>query len=378
MRAGRGMLQVLVAALAAGSIAAQAQSQAPRTLRMQASWPASVTAWDNFRFIAERLDKTTGGAIKIDTMTAGQVVPAFEVLDATHKKVIDGAHSIAYYWVGKHKAAVLFTGGPGGPFGLDMIDFLGWMYEGGGWELYREFYQDVLKLNVIAFPTLPTSPQAFGWFKRPVKDLKDFKGMKCRQTGITAEVFQRMGMNVVNMPGGEIIPAAQRGTIDCAEWVGGKDDLNLGFHSVWKYHYVPGMHESTSTGEIIFNRDVWDSFSAPHQEIIKSVANESFARWWPRWQKGQAEAMKELQEKHGVQILRTPPDILIAFLREWDKVLAEESAKQPFFKKVIDSQRQYASLVVPAKRFLFPPYSFAANYYWPEKKPAAGAKAKKK
>jgi TRAP-type mannitol/chloroaromatic compound transport system substrate-binding protein len=87
--------------------------------------------------------------------------------------------------------------------------------------------------------------------------------------------------------------------------------------------------------------------------------------------------MKELQEKHGVQILRTPPDILIAFLKEWDKVLAEESAKNPFFKKVIDSQRQYASVVVPAKRFLFPPYSFAANYYWPEKKAAAGAKAKK-
>ena len=372
----RTLQVVLAAAAAAALVVSQAQAQS-RTLRMQASWPSTVTAWDNFRFIAERLDKTTGGALKIDTMTAGQVVPAFEVLDATHKKVIDGAHSIAYYWVGKHKAAVLFTGGPGGPFGLDMIDFLGWMYEGGGWELYREFYQDQLKLNVIAFPTLPTSPQAFGWFKRPVKDLKDFKGMKCRQTGITAEVFQRMGMSVVNMPGGEIIPAAQRGTIDCAEWVGGKDDLNLGFHTVWKYHYVPGVHESTSTGEIIFNRDIWDSFTPQQQEIVKSVANESFARWWPRWQKGQAEAMKELQEKHGVQILRTPPDILIAFLKEWDKVLAEESQKNPFFKKVIDSQRQYASVVVPAKRFLFPPYSFAANYYWPEKKAAAAAKAKK-
>ncbi|HZM36952.1 MAG TPA: TRAP transporter substrate-binding protein [Burkholderiales bacterium] len=369
----RTLQVVLAAAAAAALVVSQAQAQS-RTLRMQASWPSTVTAWDNFRFIAERLDKTTGGALKIDTMTAGQVVPAFEVLDATHKKVIDGAHSIAYYWVGKHKAAVLFTGGPGGPFGLDMIDFLGWMYEGGGWELYREFYQDQLKLNVIAFPTLPTSPQAFGWFKRPVKDLKDFKGMKCRQTGITAEVFQRMGMSVVNMPGGEIIPAAQRGTIDCAEWVGGKDDLNLGFHTVWKYHYVPGVHESTSTGEIIFNREIWDSFTPQQQEIVKSVANESFARWWPRWQKGQAEAMKELQEKHGVQILRTPPDILIAFLKEWDKVLAEESAKNAFFKKVIDSQRAYASLVVPAKRFLFPPYSFAANYYWPEKKPAAKKK----
>jgi TRAP-type mannitol/chloroaromatic compound transport system substrate-binding protein len=363
----------LVAAAALAG-AAHAQSGASRTLKMQASWPSTVTAWDNFRFIAERLDKTTAGAIKIDTLTAGQVVPAFEVLDATHKKVLDGAHSIAYYWVGKQKAAVLFTGGPGGPYGMDMIDFLGWMYEGGGWELYREFYQEVLKLDVIAFPALPTSPQAFGWFKRPIKDLKDFKGMKCRQTGINAEVFQRMGMSTVNMPGGEIIPAAQRGTIDCAEWVGGKDDLNLGFHTVWKYHYVPGMHESTSTGELIIGAEVWKSFSPQHQEIVKSVVNETFARWWPRWQKGQAEAMKELQEKHGVRILRTPPDILIAFLKAWDQVIVEESARNPFFKKVIDSQRAYAAVVVPAKRFLFPPYSFAANYYWPEKAAPAGKK----
>jgi TRAP-type mannitol/chloroaromatic compound transport system substrate-binding protein len=293
---------VITAILALG-FAGNAVAQS-RTLKMQASWPSTVTAWDNFRFIAERLDKTTAGAIKIDTLTAGQIVPAFEVLDASHKKVLDGAHSIAYYWVGKNKTAVLFTGGPGGPYGMDMIDFLGWMYEGGGWEMYREFYQEVLKLNVIAFPTLPTSPQAFGWFKRPIKDLKDFKGLKCRQTGINAEVFQRMG------------------------------------------------------------------FTPQQQEIVRSVANESFSRWWPRWQKGQAEAMKELQEKHGVRILRTPPDILNAFLKAWDEVIVEESAKNPFFKKVIDSQREYASVVVPAKRFLFPPYSFAANYYWPEKKPA--------
>src|SRR5919109_936050 len=300
-----------LAALIAIALAGVAHAQtATRTLKMQASWPTTVTAWDNFRFIAERLDKTTGGAIKIETLSAGQIVPAFEVLDATHKKVIDGAHSIAYYWVGKHKAAVLFTGGPGGPYGMDMIDFLGWMYEGGGWELYREFYQDVLKLNVIAFPVLPTSPQAFGWFKRPIKNLADFKGMKCRQTGITAEVFQRMGMTTVNMPGGEIIPAAQRGVIDCAEYVGGMDDLKLGFPQVWKYHYTPGMHESTSTGELIIGADVWKGFSPQQQEIVRSVANEAFARWWPRWQKGQAEAMKELQEKHGVRILRTPPEIL--------------------------------------------------------------------
>jgi TRAP-type mannitol/chloroaromatic compound transport system substrate-binding protein len=373
---GRSAAVAVVLALAAS--VASAQQPATRTLKMQATWPTSVTAWDNFQFLADRIDKLTSGTLKIETLAAGQVVPAFETLDAVNRKVLDGGHSIAYFWSGKNKTAVLFTGGPGGTYGMDMIDFIGWMYEGGGWQLYQEFYTDVLKMNIIGFPTLPTTPQAFGWFKRPIKSLADLKGMKCRQTGITAEVFQKMGMSTVNLPPGEIIPAAQRGVIDCAEYVGGMDDLRLGFASVWKYHYTPGMHESTSTGEIIFNLDVWKALTAQQQEAVRSAANESFSRWWSRWQKGQAEAMKEMQEKHGVQILRTPPEVLYAFLKAWDEVAAEESAKNPFFKKVLESQKAYAALVVPAKRFLFPPYSFAANYYWPEGKPAAtGAKGAK-
>ena len=231
------------AVLALAVNVASAQQPAVKTLKMQATWPTSVTAWDNFQFLADRISKLTSGSLKIETLAAGQVVPAFETLDAVNRKVLDGGHSIAYFWSGKNKTAVLFTGGPGGTYGMDMIDFLGWMYEGGGWELYQEFYTDVLKMNIIGFPTLPTTPQAFGWFKRPIKNLQDFKGMKCRQTGITAEVFQKMGMSTVNLPPGEIIPAAQRGVIDCAEYVGGMDDLKLGFAGVWKYHYTPGMHE---------------------------------------------------------------------------------------------------------------------------------------
>jgi TRAP-type mannitol/chloroaromatic compound transport system substrate-binding protein len=305
------------------------------------------------------------------------VVPAFEVLDATSKKVIDGAHTWAGYWTGKNKTAILFTGGPGA-FGMDMIDTLGWMYNGGGLELYQEFYRDILKLNVVVLPVLPSGPQAFGWFKRPIKNLADFKGMKCRQTGIAAEVWQRMGMQTVNMPGGEIIPAAQRGVIDCAEWVGGVEDMRLGFQNVWKYHYTPGMHEAVTIGEVLINSDVWKALTPQHQEIMKSAANEAFIVWWAKWQKQNADAVRELQEKYNVQILRTPPDILIAFLKEWDKLAKEESEKNAFFKKVLDSQRAYAAVVVPAKRFYFPPYSFAANYYFPEKAAAKAAAAKKK
>ena len=368
-------LAVSLVAAALGS-AAQAQQPSPKVMKMQSSWPAGIAAQDHFRVFADRLDKISGGNVKVEVMAAGQIVPAFEVLDAASKKVIDGFHSISYYWVSKNRAAVLFAGPPGGPFGMDHTDYLGWMWEGGGHELWIELYQKELKLNLMPFSAHPTSPQAFGWFKRPIKNLADFKGMKCRQTGINAEVFQRMGMATVNMPGGEIIPAAQRGVIDCAEWVGGIEDLRLGLHQVYKYHYTPGLHENNTIGELTFNLDVWKSLAPVQQEQVRSALRDAFISWIAKNQKENADALKEFREKHGVQVLRTPPEILVAYLKAWDDLAKEESGKSAFFKKVMDSQRAWAAISVPAKRFMLPPYSFAANYYWPEAKPAAKAAKK--
>jgi TRAP-type mannitol/chloroaromatic compound transport system substrate-binding protein len=366
----------VTAAFAAAAVSFGAHAQAPKTIKMQSTWPASNTLQEHFKIFSERVDKLTQGGIKIDALPAGQVVPPFEVLDATHKKVLDGWHAIAYYWVGKNPAAALFAAPPGGPFGMDHMDYLGWLYVGGGLQMWRDFYQNDLKLNVIPWPAHPSSPQAFGWFKKPLRSVADIKGLKCRQTGLNAEVYAKMGMSVVNMAGGEIVPAAQRGVIDCAEWVGGVEDLRLGLHSVFKYHYTPGMHENNSIGELGFNLDVWKSFTPAQQEAVNSAVNDTFIQWLTRWQKQNADAIEELVQKHGVQIRRTPPDILIASLKAWDEVAAENSAKSPTFKKVYESQRAYAAKVVPAKRYMFPPYSFAANYYWPQEaaKPAAKGK----
>jgi len=356
-----------LAAVLAACLATPADAQT-RTLKMQSTWPASLTLQDNFKMFAERVDKLTSGQIKIEALAAGQIVPPFEILDATHKKVIDGGHGVAYYWVGKNKTATLFSATPAGPFGMDHMDFLGWLYEGGGMDLYWEFYRDILKLDVVAFPVGGSSPQAFGWFAKPINSLADLKGLKCRQTGIVNEIYTRMGMTTVNLPGGEIIPAAQRGVIQCAEWVGGIEDMRLGLHQVWKYHYTPGMHESNSMLELIINSNVWKSFTPQQQEAVRAATLETFVKWGVKWQRQNADAIEEMRDKHGVQLLRTPPDILVEFLKTWDIMAAEESAKDPFFKKVYESQKAYAAKVVPAKRFMFPPYSFAANYYWPERR----------
>ena len=369
-------MRTIAAAVITAVFAMGAHAQATKTLKMQSSWPASNTLQEHFKMFGERVDKLTQGAIKIDAMPGGQIVPPFEVLDATNKKVLDGWHSISYYWVGKNPAAALFAGPPGGPFGMDHMDWLGWLYVGGGLEMWREFYQNDLKLNLIVWPAHPSSPQALGWFKKPLKSVADFKGLKCRQTGLNAEVYAKLGQSVVNMAGGEIVPAAQRGVIDCAEWVGGVEDLRLGLYSVFKYHYTPGMHENNSVGELGFNLDVWKSFTPAQQEAVNSAVKDTFITWLTKWQKDNADAIEEMIKKHGVRILRTPPDILLASLKAWDEVAAENSAKSPTFKKVYESQRAYAAKVVPAKRYMFPPYSFAANYYWPQEG-APGGSAKK-
>ena len=328
------------------AFAGTALAQQPRTLKVQSAVPPSSTTHDALKFFAERVDKLTGGNLKIEALPGGAIVPPFEILDGSHKKVIDGAWGISYWWYGKNVTATLFANTPAGIFGMDPVDFIGWVYEGGGLDLWNEFYQKELKLNLVAFPSIPPSPQALGWFKRPIKDLADFKGMKCRQTGIVSQLYAKMGMAVVNMPGGEILPAAERGTIDCAEWVGGIEDLRLGLHTVWKYHYTPGMHESAS---------------------VRSATSETFLRWWASFQRQNADAIEEFVTKHGVKLLTTPPEVNQAFLKTWDEFAAAEAAKNPFFKKVYESQRAYAAKVVPAKRFMFPPYALQADHYWPPK-----------
>jgi TRAP-type mannitol/chloroaromatic compound transport system substrate-binding protein len=366
----RHAFATLVAGLALFITAPSApvNAQAPQKLRFQASFPTASLIFENLKFWAERVKVMSGGRLEIEVAPAGTIVPAFEVLDAVHKKVIDGGHTAAAYWVGKQRAATLFGPAPGGPFGMDMMDYMGWIYDGGGLELYRELYQDQLKRDVVPIPMTAVANQVLGWFKRPVTSWEDLKGRKCRETGITAEVFSKSGMSPVNMPGGEIVPAGERGVIECGEWVGPAEDMKIGFQSVWKHYYMPSTHEPATVLELLINADVWKSLKPDLQEIIRSATWEATFRSQTIMNKLNAEALKDLREKHGVKIERTPEDILRKTLEAWDQIAKDESEKNPFFKKVYASQRAYAAEVVPARRFVIPPYAAGADYYWPEKK----------
>ena len=350
--------------LAAGVTTVSAQAQTK--LRCQSSFPPSSTSFENSKLFAERVKALSGGRLEMEMMPVGALVPAFEVMDATHRKVIDCSHSAVAYWVGRNRAATLFGPTPGGPFGMDTLDYLGWLQDGGGQELYQEFYRDVLRRNVVPIPLTSVSPQALGWFRTPVRSWEDLRGRKCRQTGITAEVFGRSGMATVNMAGAEIVPSAERGVIDCAEWVGPAEDMAVGFHTVWKNFYVTSTHEPATVLEFLINGEVWNRLPKDQQEIIRAAALEATVRGILTMNFRNAGAVAELREKHGVNVQRTPEDILRKTLESWDQVAKEEEARNPFFKKVYASLRDYASKVVPTRRYTHPEYKLSADYYWPE------------
>jgi TRAP-type mannitol/chloroaromatic compound transport system substrate-binding protein len=355
---------LLVGALCCAAAHAQGT---PRVLTMQASWPASSMFMDNFNQFAEKVGKVSGGRLQIKTSPAGTIVPAFEVVDATHKGVIDGAHTWTGYLIGKHPAAVLFTGGPGGPFGMDLFDHLGWFYEGGGQKLMDEWLETIIQRDVISLPVLPFTPQMFGWFKEPFKGWADLKGRKIRAVGMNAQLLKEAGAAVVSMPGGEIVPSAQRGVIDAAEWCCPAEDVKLGFYTVWKYYYMPSMHEMTEVGDLVISKKVWNSLAPDLQEIIKMAATETYLRWWLTFTRDNAKVLAEMRDKHNVSVRRTPNEVLLKQLETWDKVRDKLASEDPFFKKVVESQRQYAAIVVPGRMAMFPAYSYSADYYWKKK-----------
>ena len=308
------------------------------------------------------LKEMSNGRIEIETLPAGAIVPAFEVMDATSRKVIDGAHTAMGYWVGRSKAAIPLSHGP--LFGMDYIDFFGWMYTGGGLELINEWYQTELKANVVSFPIQPAGPQALGWFKKEIKSWDDFKGVKLRIYGLGNLVFKAAGVSAVQLPGGEILPAAERGVIDAAEWVGGVADLQFGFHTVWKYHMAPGVHEQVTVGDLLINKDHWDKLTPDLKAIVRAAAIQTFWEWKTDWHVQNADAYQEMFNQHGVKVVKTPNEILDAFMAAYSKLSAEWEKEDPFYKKVMDHQRAYAKKIVPYREFSQPPYSYLANYFW--------------
>lgn len=345
----RSYLSLFVAALllAVASIAPKAQAADTIKWRIQTALPAASMYFDILKDFGANVDTMSGGRLKTEILPVGAIVGFFEVMDAVDKGIVEGGFTWAHFFSGKRPAAYLFADQPT-VGGMDQFAYLSWFYEGGGNELYKDFIDNDLKANMVAFINLMSGGQPLGWFKEPIKNLADFQKLKYRSPpGITGELFTGMGVSAVALPGGELVPAAQRGVIDAAEWINPGEDIRLGLHQVWKHYYLQGFHQASDLGSIIVNKDFWNKLSPDLQAIIKTAAKASVTDSIAVNIKRNAAAIKELQEKHGVTIHDTPADLYPAFLKSSAAIMEKYSAKDPFFKKVADSQKEFAALTVP-------------------------------
>jgi TRAP-type mannitol/chloroaromatic compound transport system substrate-binding protein len=329
---------------AAGSAGGASDAMPPLNLRIQAGFPAKDPLFDIAQDFYKILAELSGGKIKVELLQAGSVVGAFDQADAVHKGILDGSHAVPAFWYGKDNALSLFGTGPA--LGQDANTVLAWMEYGGGQQLFDELYQDVLKLDVVGLMYGPMPTQPLGWFRKEVKSAEEFKGIKYRTVGLSIDVFKNMGAAVVALPGGEIVPALERGVIDAAEFNNPASDQALGFPDVAKTCMVKSYHQPAEFFEILINRRVWESMPEAYRIMFRVAAKAATAQMSWKTLDLYSKAYEELRDKRGIKFIETPRDILDAQLKAWDAVIAEKSAANPFFAKVLESQKKFMKRVV--------------------------------
>jgi TRAP-type mannitol/chloroaromatic compound transport system substrate-binding protein len=339
-------------------------AQAPIVLKMQGAWGAK----DIFNEMAEqyvkRVNDMAGGRLRIDYLVAGAVVKAFEVMDATSKGVLDAAHSVPVYWYGKHKAASMFGTGP--VFGNDAHHTIAWFYEGGGKAIYDDLVQKTLGLNVVGFLVFPMPTQPFGWFKKPIKTAAELKGLKYRTVGLAADLFQAMGAKVTQLPGGEIVPALERGVIDAFEFNNPTSDMRFGAQDVIKNYMMGSFHQASESFEIVFNKTKYESLPKDLQAILRyGVEAANSANFWLAME-NYSRDLQVLKNKHKVNVIKTPNSIMLEQLKAWDKLMAE-LGKDPIIKKIYDSQKAWYQRVVYYEQYNSANYRLAFEHVYKTK-----------
>ncbi len=341
-------------------------AQSPVVIKMQGSWGAK----DIFNEMAEeyvkRVNEMAGGRLRIDYLVGGAVVKPFEVMDAVSKGVLDAGHSVPVYWYGKSKVASLFGSGPIN--GCDAQQTLAWIYRGGGLELYNELLQK-LKLNVVGYFAMPMPTQPLGWFKKPVTTAKDMVGLKYRTVGLAADLMQEMGLKVTQLPGGEIVPAMERGVIEAFEFNNPTSDRRFGAQDVAKNYMMGSFHQAMEFFEIIINKQKHDTLSADLKAIMRyGVEAASASNFWTAMD-NYSRDLDELINKDKVNVLRTPKSIFEAQIKAWDVINKRLSDEDPFFKKVVDSQKAWSERVAYYDILNAADYKLAYDHYFPGKLP---------
>ena len=313
-------------------------------LKMQAAWPSGANIFfEMAQDYCNMVSDMSGGSLKIDLQPVNAIVKTSEIGAAVSDGIVDMGHWVTAYWYGKNAASSLFGTGPS--YGMSSQEVMGWMEYGGGRKLYEETLASV-GYNYTGFFHMPMPAQPFGWFKKNVTKVSDVKGMKYRTVGLATNVLTAMGMVVRQLPGGEIQPAMKTGLIDAAEFNNPTSDSNFGMQDVSKHYHLGSFHQSQEMFEIPMNTKRLNSLSPAHQAILKNAAyaanTDNYFKALVRY----SDSLASLMNDHGVNVYQTSDEILAAQLKGWDKVIGEFSAKDAFFKKIVDSQKAYAKKVM--------------------------------
>ena len=344
------------------------KAQGPITMRWQSTWPSKDIFHEYALDYAKLVNDMTGGDLKIEVLPAGAVVPAFGLLDAVSKGTLDGGHGVIVYHYGKQNALALWGSGPG--YGMDANMLLAWHRWGGGKELLEKLYASV-GANVVSFPYGPMATQPLGWFKKPITKAADLKGLKYRTVGISIDVFTAMGVAVNALPGGEIVPAMDRGLLDAAEFNNMSSDRLLGFPDVSKVCMLQSFHQNAEQFEIMFNKTKYDALPTKLKAIIANgVTAASQELTWKAIDRYSKDYV-ELQTKDKVKFYKTPDAILQQQLSVYDEVVAKKSQGNPLFTEIVASQKVFAERAVKWDMDNNVNRRMAYNHYFGPKKAAA-------
>jgi TRAP-type mannitol/chloroaromatic compound transport system substrate-binding protein len=353
----------VAAAGAAATVAAPAivSAQGPISMRWQSTWPSKDIFHEYALDYAKKVNDMTGGDLKIEVLPAGAVVPAFGLLDAVSKGVLDGGHGVLVYHYGKQTALALWGSGPG--FGMDANMLLSWHRYGGGKELLAKLYESV-GANVVSFPYGPMPTQPLGWFKKPMTKVEDFQGLKYRTVGISIDVFTAMGAAVNALPGGEIVSAMDRGLLEAAEFNNASSDRALGFADVSKVCMLQSYHQNAEQFEITFNKTKYDGLPEKMRAIIANAVDAASADMSMKAIDRYSKDYIELQTKDGVKFYKTPDAILKKQLEIYDEVVKKKSAENPLFKEILQSQLAFAQRTTQWEQDTVVSRKMAYDHYW--------------
>ncbi|MFO7665090.1 MAG: twin-arginine translocation signal domain-containing protein [Desulfobacterales bacterium] len=366
----RGFLKKAAVAGVAG-VAATAgfpniiKAEGPITMRWQSTWPTKDIFHEYAIDFAKKVNDMTGGDLKIEVLPAGSVVPAFNLLDAVSKGTLDGGHGVQVYHYGKQNALALWGSGPG--FGMDANMMLAWHKYGGGKELLAKVYESI-GASVVSFPYGPMATQPLGWFKKPITKMSDFKGMKFRTVGISIDVFNGLGAAVNALPGGEIVPALDRGLLDGAEFNNASSDRLLGFPDVSKVCMLQSYHQNAEVFEILFNKAKFEALPAKMKAIIENAVEAASADLWWKSCDRYSQDYIEMQTKDKVKFYKTPDSFLQQQLIAYDEAVAKKEAANPLFKEIMASQKKFAERVVKWDMDYNVNRRMAYNHYFGAKK----------